>query len=290
MKLNKWIGLCIAVVLVGVLFMTTQVGSQKIEITEDIPSEEVQSIDIKNDSWDLVVKESNDNQVHVDIQGKQKNKKKAPVRVMHQDKQLIIQQDQQMGGAFSAFTFEKEGTITVSIPPNTIEQVKLVNQEGDLHIQALATRKIVVENEAGNVKFNEVKADVGVFNFIAGDFTVNNSSIDKLSVVAKGTNLYLKNMTSSLLNVYSKTGEIVLTGVDGQSEMNMETETGDIQVAYQAAPSNLKVAVENAKGEIAVNLANLATTTNTDEEVNGTIGAGAYLLHVKSYSGSIGIK
>ncbi|AJS58251.1 DUF4097 family beta strand repeat-containing protein [Paenibacillus sp. IHBB 10380] len=252
MKTNKWIWLVMIVGLVGVLFMTSQFGSKKLEITEHISSEEVQSIEIMNDSWDIEVKESIDNQVYVDITGKQKDKKKAPVVVTHKDNQLIIQQHKQIGGAFSAFTFEKEGTITILIPKNTVEQVTLINNEGDLNIQTLATQKLTLQNQAGNVKFNQVEA--------------------------------------SVLNVFSKNGEIVIKRVDEKGEMNVETETGDIQVAYQNAPSSLKVAVENAKGDTTVNLANLSTTKNTDAEVHGTIGAGENSLHVKSYSGSIGIK
>jgi hypothetical protein len=290
MKTNKWIWIFMAVFLVGILFITSQVGSQKLEITEHIPSEEVQSIEIINDSWDLEVKESTDNHVHVEITGKQKDKKKAPVVVTHKDNKLMIQQDKQIGGAFSAFAFGKEGTITILIPKNTVEQVTFINNEGDLNIQTLATHKLTLQNQAGNVKFNQVEADSGSFNLIAGDLTVNNSSFDKISVIAKGNDLYFKNLTSSVLNVFSKSGEIVLNRVDEKGEMNIETETGDIQVVYQTAPFSLKVAVENAKGDTTVHLANLSTTKNTDEDVNGTIGAGENSLYVKSYSGSIGIK
>nr|WP_244562962.1 hypothetical protein [Paenibacillus uliginis] len=52
----------------------------------------------------------------------------------------------------------------------------------------------------------------------------------------------------------------------------------------------MEVAVQNTKGDTTVNLANLTTTKKTDEEVNGTIGAGENSMHIKSYSGSIGIK
>ncbi|MGM1047816.1 MAG: DUF4097 family beta strand repeat-containing protein [Bacillota bacterium] len=289
MKTNKWIWLLTVIALLGVLYITSQIGSKKLEITEHLPSEEVQSIEIMNDSWDIEVKESTDNQVHVDINGKQKDKKKVPVSVTHQDHKLIIQQNKQIGGALSAFTFEKEGTITILVPKNTVEQVTLINKEGDLDIHTLATQKLTVKNQAGNVKFNQVEADSGVFNLIVGDLTVNNSSFRNLDVVAKANDLYFNNTTSSIWNVFSENGEIVLKGIDEKGEMNVETKTGDIQVGYQNAPSSLKVAVENTKGDTTVNLANLSTTMNSDEEVNGTIGAGEYLLHLKSHSGNIGI-
>ncbi|UNK19462.1 DUF4097 domain-containing protein [Paenibacillus sp. N3/727] len=293
MKTNKWIWLLTVVALVGVLYITSQIGSEKLEITEHIPSEEVQSIEITNDSWDIEVKESTDNEVHVDINGKQKDKKKVPVSVTHQDHKLIIQQNKQIGGALSAFTFEKEGTITILVPKNTVEQVTLINKEGDLDIHTLASQKLTVKNQAGNVKFNQVEADSGVLNLIVGDLTVNNSSFGNLDVVAKANDLYFNNTTSttsSVWNVFSEKGEIVLKGIDEKGELNVETKTGDIQVGYSSAPSSLKVAVENTKGDTTVNLANLSTTNNTDEEINGMIGAGEYLLHLKSHSGNIAIK
>ncbi|WP_208920122.1 DUF4097 family beta strand repeat-containing protein [Paenibacillus uliginis] len=83
---------------------------------------------------------------------------------------------------------------------------------------------------------------------------------------------------------------MVIKRVDEKGELIVETKTGDIQVDYHTAPASLEVAVQNTKGDTTVNLANLTTTKKTDEEVNGTIGAGENSMHIKSYSGSIGIK
>ncbi|ASA22376.1 DUF4097 family beta strand repeat-containing protein [Paenibacillus donghaensis] len=290
MKTNKWIWISMAVVLVVILVIGLQDGSQDFELTEDIPAKEVQSIEINNDSWDLVVRESADNQVHVDIEGNQTDKKKAPVVVTRKSNNLVIQQDKQIGGAFSAFSFHKEGTIKVLIPKNTVEQVRMVNNEGDINIRTLATHNLIVENKAGSVNFNQVEADSGDLNLIEGDLHVKDSSFDRIDVAARGNDLYFKNVTSSVMNLYSKSGEIVLNGVEEKGEMRVETKTGDIQVNYQTAPSSLKVAVENAKGDTTVHLANLSTTEKTDEDVDGIIGTGKNSLYVKSYSGSIGVK
>lgn len=279
-----------AVVLAGILVIASQVGSRKLEITEHFPSEAIQRIDIINDSWDLEVEESADNQIHVDITGRQKDKKKTPVAVTRKANRLIIQQDKQIGGAFSAFTFQKEGTIRVSIPKNTVEEVSVVNNEGDLNFRALAAHELIVQNQAGNVKFNQTEADSANFNLMEGDLTVNNSSFGKMDVAAKGNDLYFKNVTSSIMNVFSNSGEIVQNGMGEKGEKRIETKTGDIQVVYQTAPSSLKVAVENTKGDSTVHLADFLTTKDTDGDVNGTIGGGENSLYVKSYSGSIGVK
>ncbi|MEC0168829.1 DUF4097 family beta strand repeat-containing protein [Paenibacillus graminis] len=290
MRTNKWIWILAAVVLAGILVIASQVGSRKLEITEHFPSEAIQRIDIINDSWDLEVEESADNQIHVDITGRQKDKKKTPVAVTRKANRLIIQQDKQIGGAFSAFTFQKEGTIRVSIPKNTVEEVSVVNNEGDLNFRALAAHELIVQNQAGNVKFNQTEADSANFNLMEGDLTVNNSSFGKMVVAAKGNDLYFKNVTSSIMNVFSNSGEIVLNGMGEKGEKRIETKTGDIQVVYQTAPSSLKVAVENTKGDSTVHLADFLTTKDTDGDVNGTIGGGENSLYVKSYSGSIGVK
>ncbi|MEK5027943.1 DUF4097 family beta strand repeat-containing protein [Paenibacillus sp. FSL M7-1046] len=290
MKTNKWIWISMAVVLVGILVVGLQGGAQDFELTEDFPANEIQGIEMNNDSWDLVVKESTDNQVHIDIEGYQTDKQKAPVVVTRNSNNLVIQQDKQIGGAFSAFSFHKEGTITVFIPKNTVERVRMVNNDGDINIRTLATHNLIVENKAGSVKFNQVEADSGDLNLIEGDLNVKDSSFDRIDVAARGNDLYFKNVTSSVMNLYSKSGEIVLGGVAEKGEMRVETSTGDIQVGYQTEPSNLKVAVENAKGDTTVHLKNLLTTKNTDKNVDGTIGDGENLLQVKSKSGSINIK
>lgn len=274
----------------GILVVVLQDGSQYFELTQDFPAQEIKSIDINNDSWDLLVKESTDNQVHVAIEGNQKDKNKAPVAVTRTSGNLVIQQEKQIGGAFSAFSFHKEGTITVFIPQNTVDQIRMVNNEGDINIRALTTHELIVDNKAGSMKLNQVEADAGDLNLTEEDLNIKDSSFSRIDVAARGNDLYFKNVTSSVMNLYSKSGEIVLSGVEEKGEMRVETKSGDIQVHYQTDPSSLKVAVENAKGDTTVHLANLKATENTDENVKGTIGAGENSLYVKSHSGSIGVK
>ncbi|WP_375143089.1 DUF4097 family beta strand repeat-containing protein [Paenibacillus sp. D2_2] len=83
---------------------------------------------------------------------------------------------------------------------------------------------------------------------------------------------------------------MVLKRVNEHGEMNIETETGDIQVVYQTAPASLKLKAENIKGDTTVHLENLSRTTNTDKEISGIIGAGENSLTVRSRSGNIDIK
>lgn len=290
MKTNKWIWIFAVVCLVGVFVITTKVGSKNLEITEQIPAEEVQSIEITNDSWDVEVEESFDNKIHVNIEGKQKDKKKVPVEVIHKDNSLIIQQHKQIGGPLSNFTFEKEGTITIGIPNNTVEQVAFINNAGDLNVQSLAVQKLNVENQSGYIKLYQIEVESGVFNLNQGELKVNNSSFDIIDVAAKGNDIYFNNVTSSVFHVFSKKGEVVLKEVVPKSEISVETEAGDIQIAYSSAPSSLQVAVENTEGDTSVNLGNFSATNQSSKKVNGTIGAGEYSLRVKSYSGNIDIK
>ncbi|MDR0263239.1 MAG: DUF4097 domain-containing protein [Sphingobacterium sp.] len=136
MKTNKWIWILMVVVLAGVMAIVPLMGSKKLEMTEQILAEEIQNIEVFNDSWDLEMKESADNQIHVDVVGKQKDKKKVPVVITHKDHKLMIRQDKQIGGAFSAFAWGKEGTIQISIPKNTAPQVTINNLDGDIDMGA----------------------------------------------------------------------------------------------------------------------------------------------------------
>ncbi|WNS44168.1 DUF4097 family beta strand repeat-containing protein [Paenibacillus sp. MMS20-IR301] len=290
MKRNKWVWISMVVVLAGILVITLLNESKDFNLTGDIPASEIQSIEINNDSWNVVVKESMDNEIHLDIEGNQTDKKKAPVAVTRKSNSLVIQQVKQIGGALSAFTFHQAGTITVFIPQNTVGQVRMINNIGDIEIQTLATHSLVIENKAGNMKLNQVTADSGDYNLAEGDLNIKDSSFERIDVIAKGNDLYFKNVTSSVMNLYSKSGEIILGGVVEQGETRVETKSGEIQVNYQTAPASLKVAVENTKGDMEVHLPNLLAAEKTDQNVSGTIGAGENSLFVKSYSGSIGIK
>jgi hypothetical protein len=63
------------------------------------------------------------------------------------------------------------------------------------------------------LELDQVEADSGDLNLIEGDLNVKDSSFDRIDVAARGNDLYFKNVTSSVMNLYSKSGEIVLGGV-----------------------------------------------------------------------------
>ncbi|MBH5318043.1 DUF4097 family beta strand repeat protein [Paenibacillus sp. GSMTC-2017] len=251
MKSNKWILVVIICCLSVVIYITSQVGSKKFEIKEQFPVVEVQKIEITNGSWNIEVKESKDNKVHVVVFGKQKDKTKVPVVVANRDKTLTIEQHKQIGGALSAFTFAKEGTISILIPKDTVDQVDIINKDGDLLIQSLATEKLSIDNKMGYIKMDQVKAD---------------------------------------LNVTSINGEIVLKRANDNRHITIETVTGDVQVDFLTTPSSLNVEIQNNKGDTNVSLANLLTTVKTNKSISGMIGAGEKNLSVKSKSGTIVIK
>ncbi|WP_042201265.1 DUF4097 family beta strand repeat-containing protein [Paenibacillus camerounensis] len=290
MKSNKWIWIVMVLVLAGILVIGLQGRSQDFVLTQQIPAQDIKSIELKGDSWNLVVEESKDNQVHVDIKGKQTDKNKAPVTVTSQSGRLVIQQGKQIGGAFSAFSFHKQGMITVFIPKSTVEQVSMINNEGDIKIRALVTHSVLIENKAGSMHLNQVEADSGDFNLTEGDLNVKDSSFERIDVAGRGNDLYFTNVISSVMSLYTQSGEIVLSGVEETGETRVETKSGDIQVHYLTVPASLKLAVENGKGDTTVRLDNLITTENTNKKVDGTIGLGENSLYVKSDSGSIGVR
>ncbi|MCE3200471.1 DUF4097 family beta strand repeat-containing protein [Paenibacillus sonchi] len=75
-----------------------------------------------------------------------------------------------------------------------------------MNFRALTAHELIVQNQAGNVKFNQTEADSANFNLMERDLTVNNSSFGRMDVAAKGNDLYFKNLTRSILNVLTKSG------------------------------------------------------------------------------------
>ena len=215
----------------------TAACSAKFEIDESYSSESVESIKVDNDSWDVRFKKSNSNEVTISAEGSKG--KNPPVTFQLDGTTLTIkQEDQTESGFFDGFTFGKKGTIFIGIPESTINDVELINKDGNIEMAEISIGSITVENNSGDGKIENVTADVGEMVTNSGMVSLADSSFEDLGITSGG-------------------GEVVIKDIEEGNNLSVDTESGDISVSYKNNPTSLNILAKSNSSNITLNLEGL---------------------------------
>lgn len=139
-------------------------------------------------------------------------------------------------GIFEGFSFGKKGTIYISIPNNEVDTITLNNSFGDIKMNDVTTKNIVISNDSGAEKIEGLSAVKGKFTSKDGELSLKDSSLKELTVDSNTGDNYLTSVTSPKMKITSTDGEVSIKGVKEGKSLFVETKSGDISVSYKKLP------------------------------------------------------
>ncbi len=169
-----------------------------------------------------------------------------------------------MGG----FTFGKNGTITIHIPESAVNDMELINKNGNIEMNGISIPIIQIQNGSGDGKIENVTADTGEIETDAGMLSVLDSSFRDL-------------------NIISIDGEIILKEIEEGNNLSVDSESGDISVSYKNNPISLTVMAESNSSDVTLNIDGIQKKENTEKVIKGIIGSGENNLELTSNQGVI---
>ncbi|MEK4760925.1 DUF4097 family beta strand repeat-containing protein [Viridibacillus sp. FSL E2-0187] len=274
----------------GFLLSVMDKRGDKFQEEKSFDIEGIKEVVINNESWDLELENSETNKLTVTVEGKQKDKKKNPVTIKNKGMRIIISQQNEEGGFTDNFSFGKKGIIHLSIPQNALDTLTVNNIFGDIKMNDIKTKNIVISNDSGTEKIEGLSAEKGRFTSKEGELSLKESSLKNLSVASTSGDNYLMNVNSPNMNITSVDGEVsVKDAVEGKTLL-VETKSGDITVAYKEVPTSLKLTSNSNSSDITLNLDSLKLETDTEKSKVGTIGDGSNRLELLSEYGTINVK
>ncbi|MGE7184334.1 DUF4097 family beta strand repeat-containing protein [Peribacillus sp. NPDC006672] len=287
--MKKIISTSVAIVLIGGFAFSAYVAETKnFENNKSYNAENIETLKVYNDSWDVRFKKSNSKGVTVSAEGKQKGK--DPVTFKKVGEALVIKQkEQKNSGFFGGFTFGKKGTIYINVPKSGINNIELTNKDGDIQMSEISTNSVVVQNNSGDGKIKGVSANTGKFVSRDGMLRVEDSSFKKLNITSTSGDNYMKGVNSSKAKVTSADGEVSINGIKEGKSLVVDTESGDIGVSYNKAPTSLAVTAKSNSSDITLNLDGLKKNKDTEELKKGKIGQGNNKLSLSSNDGVINV-
>ncbi|MEN1990352.1 DUF4097 family beta strand repeat-containing protein [Paenibacillus hubeiensis] len=288
--MGKMLTALLVLMAIGVLVSGCQgIGKASYHHETSFEAKRIEEIEVHNDSWDIEFQHTDSPNIIVICDGKQLDGKSDPVTI-NQDgnKMIITQQDQ--GGITGGFSLGKNGTIYISIPDHEIDTITLNNDAGDIKMKDIATQNIFLTNNSGSEHIEGLSADKGEFTSKDGEFTLKDSSLNESKVTSGSGDSSLTRVTSPDMTITSTAGEVSVTEVEEGKWLHVETNSGDITVAYTTPPASLKLMASSDSADIRVGFDGFMEQQNTEKSIEGTIGNGSNTLELVSHAGTITVK
>ncbi|WJE61604.1 DUF4097 family beta strand repeat-containing protein [Bacillus mycoides] len=278
------------IVIGGLTFCLKGVGAKSFEKENSFEVDRIEEIEINKESWNIEIKNTKSKKITIAVEGKQEDKKKDPVTIKNDEKKIVVNQKDQKGGFFEGFSFRKKGTIYISIPKDGIDTITMNNSSGDIKMNDVTTKNLVISNGSGARKIEGLSANKGKFISKDGEFSLKNSSLKELNIASTTGDNYITNVTSPKMKVTSKDGEVSIKDAKEGKSLFVETKSGDIAVSYKKAPTSLALTANSNSSDITVNLDKFKKRKNTGNLIEGKIGDETNKVELLSGKGVINVK
>ncbi len=277
------------VVIGGVVFSLKAVGEKSYKKEQSFDGDQIEEVEINSESWNIEFKSSKSKKITVTVDGKQQNSEKNPVSINKVGNKIKVQQQDSPGGILGNVSFGKKGTIHISLPNNGVNMITVNNSYGDIKINNIVTKDIIITNDSGSKIIKGLSADKGKITSKDGELSIMDSSLNDLTIVSTNGDSYVTRVISPKLEVISTSGEVLMKEMEEGTSLFVETGSGDITVSYKDKPKSLALTAHSDSADVTIALDGFKKNTDTEESKQGTIGDASNRMDILSKEGTIKI-
>ena len=169
--------------------------------------------------------------------------------ITHTDKKLSIKENKNTFGVDIDFSiFSKKQEIKIKIPTSSSIDVHSLNKIGNLIIKDLSIKHLTANSKIGNVYLTNLSTLDTEIKLSTGDLKINNFKSENNS-----------------LKIKTATGNIKLNNISGISNLNIDNNTGDIDLSSSTIKN---INISNKLGNITLNNLPNKSTDNINLETN----------------------
>lgn len=242
-KLGIKIGLGILIIvilaLIGVIIWGIKSGNgftffEKPVIIYDNTFEKIASINVDVNSYDVELKESNNDTIKVEISGSKKNQDKFHVE--EENGNLTINEN----GSSVCIGFCLDGTITIYLPNQDITYHHK-SSSGNIYSD-IDLRSVVINTTSGDITLKNIND--GTISSTSGNINIRNAN--KLNVSATSGDISLDEPKNLVANTQS--GNIKVRSIT--SKMDITTTSGDINISSLSIKEDSKAEAKSGNIDI----------------------------------------
>ena len=251
--MNKFIKIAFSLIITGIILMgfATYLSNPRFSANYEKKNYTISADNIKN--LDLNILDSNisieENTSSGNIEIEYYTGIEREILITHTDKKLSIKENKNTFGVDIDFSiFSKKQEIKIKIPTSSSIDVHSLNKIGNLIIKDLNIKHLTANSKIGNVYLTNVSILDTEIKLSTGDLKIDNF---------KGENNSLK--------INNATGNIKLNNISGISNLNIDNNTGDIDLSSSIIKN---INISNKLGNITLNNLPNESTDNINLETN----------------------
>ncbi len=169
------------------------------------------------------------------------------VNIEHTGNKLSIKENKNIVGINFNFFTEKRKLI-IKIPKSSNIDINSVNKIGDYFIKNLDIKSLIINSKLGDVYITNISALDADINLATGNLNIDNL-----------------NSKNNSLKIKTATGNIKLNNISGISNLNIDNNTGDIDLSSSTIKN---INISNKLGNITLNNLPNESTDNINLETN----------------------
>lgn len=182
--------------------------------------------------------------------------------IVKDDTLYIEEENSKLSFFMMNFTFVNHSAKVKVYVPDTLEDIKINNDFGDLKLGGVESNTILLSVKDGDLEVYDIQSQQLAITNSYGDITGSDLKADRIDLQLNDGNVNLKSVIAASTAVKNKYGDTSLTDYTSQ-EMHLENTDGDIQVTGELLGNS---AIHSSYGNIQLALVNKQSDLNYEIE------------------------
>lgn len=272
----------------------------------NVNSNGINHIKIDLSSTDVSLLPTNDDEITVELNGKNSKKLKRNLKLEVQEKAGTL--DISLNGEdqikFNIGVIIVDTSVDVYVPEKLYKSITVQTSSGDIDMKNLRAQDIYLKASSGEVRAENTLAESS-FKIVtsSGDAHLKNNEAEEFELVASSGELTANNQKSMKAVFTTSSGDITLIDVLGdikavassgsisvQNEevaghIDAQASSGDVEIEFAKEPTSLSINFKGSSGEGYVDYSGVSYSEKSENHIVGKMGSGEFDITVKTNSG-----
>lgn len=299
--------LLLVIVVGGFFIYQSTFNKVQLSKAEEVDAANIKQIKVKSSSADVKVTRYDGDDIMILLSGNvnKKVEKKFPLQIQQHDSILNISFEMEENVVGFVIGDVQGATLEVKVPIKIFDLLELTTSSGNITASDLTATNTKVESSSGDIQFDGLEGDLLAINNTSGNQKVSNSKTSQvLTLRSSSGNLEINDVITSSTDIKTSSGNIIVK--ESQSEemklrsssgditydktklagnIDCKTESGEVKVKVEEAPTSLKVDFVGDSGEAKIQLKDVLYEDKTDHSLIGVKGDEEFLIKVRTGSG-----
>ncbi|WP_282937340.1 DUF4097 family beta strand repeat-containing protein [Paenibacillus sp. RC67] len=262
-------------------------NTKPVHIERSVKAADIRNLLVETGSADVNVISGNSENIEVRLDGNVKKETADHVQIIVEPQSDTLKLKVENPDGFQLGINFSELKLTVELPKNLWETVKVHTGSGNVDLEELKGKTVEITAISGDVNVNEIESKQITLQANSGNIVTKDFISEHLMFQTGSGNVNLSNGQSSIKGE-TKSGNIQVKVKDLVQNMDLQASSGDVNVYLEKEPKSLMVQFNGGSGSGEIDWDGMTNKERgkDDHKLKGVFGSGETNLNVRTGSGN----